>query len=77
MIQEFPKALYGPEGVCVVVDDAEQEAAQMAEWDMHETAKLLMPSPEEMQDAVDRIVSENLGVIDAPSPRRGRPPKAR
>jgi hypothetical protein len=30
--QAFPKALYGPGDVVVVVDDADQEAAQLAAW---------------------------------------------
>jgi len=30
--QEFPKWLYGQEGVAVVVEDAEQEVAQIAAW---------------------------------------------
>lgn len=32
MFLEFPKMIYGPEGEQVVVDDAEAEAAQLAEW---------------------------------------------
>lgn len=31
-LHEFPKWLYGPEGVSVVAQDAEQEAAQIAAW---------------------------------------------
>ncbi len=29
---EFPKWLYGPDGVSLIVDNAEQEAAQLAAW---------------------------------------------
>lgn len=69
--QEFPKALYGPEGVVVAVDDAEEEAAQLAEW-----AAMLAPTEQQLQDAADRLVAEHLAVPDV-LPRRGRPPKAR
>lgn len=71
MIQEFPKALYGPEGVCVVVDDAKQEAAQIAEWEAMQA-----PTEQQLQDAAHRLVAEHLAVPDV-LPRRGRPPKAR
>jgi hypothetical protein len=30
--QEFPKWLYGPNDAAVIVQDAEQEAAQLAAW---------------------------------------------
>ncbi len=71
MIQEFPKALYSLEGVCVVVDDAEQEAAQIAEWEAMQA-----PTEQQLQDAAERLVAEHLAVPDV-LPRRGRPPKAR
>lgn len=32
MFLEFPKMIYGPDGESVVVEDAEEEAAQMAQW---------------------------------------------
>lgn len=38
-IQEFPKMIYGPQGQYVVVDDAEQESEQMAEWSTAEPAE--------------------------------------
>jgi hypothetical protein len=31
--QEFPKWLYGPGDLSALVQDAEQEAAQLAAWD--------------------------------------------
>lgn len=69
--QEFPKALYGPEGVCVVVHDAKQEFERMAEWEATQA-----PTDQQLQDAADRIVAERLAVPDVPL-RRGRPPKVR
>ena len=69
--QEFPKALYGPEGVVVAVDSAEDEAEQLAKW-----AAMLAPTEQQLQDAAGRLVAEHLAVPDV-SPRRGRPPKAR
>ena len=38
-IQEFPKMIYGPQGQYVVVDDAEQESEQMAEWSTADPAQ--------------------------------------
>lgn len=40
-IQEFPKMIYGPQGQYVIVDDAEQEAEQMAEWSIAEPVELV------------------------------------
>ena len=74
---EFPKMLYGPAGEIVVVDDAEQEAAQLDEWEIATTAALLTPTAEEMTKAVDALVAKSLSVVvDAPR-KRGRPLKAR
>ena len=40
-LQEFPKMIYGPNGQYVIVDDAEQEAEQMAEWSIAEPVELV------------------------------------
>lgn len=44
-IQEFPKMIYGPQGQYVIVEDAEQEAQQKADWSTVEPVELLDEPP--------------------------------
>lgn len=59
--QEFPKALFGPNGEEAIAEDAEQEAAILADW--HDAPDL--------EDEPAPVVH-----TPAPRPR-GRPPKGR